>query len=584
MPTTVTLENVTPVQLILRYLALEGATTVFGVPGSAVMQFLYEFRVRADTFTFVICRHETGAAFMADGYARASGGLGVVLATSGPGATNALTGAMNAHACGTPLLTITGEVREAFFGLGYLQEGADGALDINAIYSGAVGYTALIDNRANCQALLEQALRTALTVPTGASHLSLPGDIAVDPIPSVRVPSAPEHYRATARGTDERDIDTALDALLAAERPLLFLGNGARRALADEPRLAALATFVEQYALPVMTTPEAKGIFPESHALSLRNYGLAGCDWTTDYLQPGAGEPPYDALLVIGSSLGELATTKIVPEFYSAALLPAGPFFQIDAEAHAIGRAFPVDLGIVADAGAAIDSIVAQGSTRPVPDSAAARAAYIAELKATKPATPPIPEPGAGTVHPAALITALDAVLPAGAHVFVDAGNCVGWCNAYLTVDPPTRAHSALAQGPMGFAVCAVIGAKLAAPDAACVAVTGDGAFLMQGNELSTAAAHGVGAIWIVLDDGDLGMVTQGMEVSFPGLDWSGHYGIGNTDLVAYARSLGANAVAVTATDALPAALEAAFAGAAIGVPQVLAVKIDPTAVPPYYE
>ena len=146
--------------------------------------------------------------------------------------------------------------------------------------------------------------------------------------------------------------------------------------------------------------------------------------------------------MVIDAALGELATTKIVPEFYSAALMPAGPFFQIDAEAHAIGRAFPVDPGIAAAAAAAIDSLIAQGSTRAVPASADARATFLANLKASKPPVPAVPAASTpDTVHPAALITALDAALPAGAHVFVDAGNCVGWCNAYLTVDPPTRAH-----------------------------------------------------------------------------------------------------------------------------------------------
>jgi acetolactate synthase-1/2/3 large subunit len=137
--------------------------------------------------------------------------------------------------------------------------------------------------------------------------------------------------------------------------------------------------------------------------------------------------------------------------------------------------------------------------------------------------------------------------------------------------------------GPMGFAVCAVVGAKLAAPTAACVAVVGDGALLMHGSELSTAAQHGVGAIWIVLDDGDLTMVSQGMAEFFPGLDWTDYYSLGATDIVGYATALGANAVEVTSDDALPAALAGALSGAATGKPQVVSVKVDPTAQPPYY-
>lgn len=579
----VTLENITPAQLVLRYLAMEGTTTLFGVPGAAVMQLLYELRVREDTFTYVVCRHETGAAYMADGYARAGGGLGVTVVTSGPGATNAVTGTMNAHASGTPMLTISGEVKEQFFGLGYLQEGIDGDLDINAVYAASVGFTAVIDNALNFRTLFEQALRSSLTAPAGASHVSIPGDVAAVSIGTVSVPSSPQNYRAVSNDSDPALVDQALDFLLAAQRPLIFLGNGSRKALRGD-RATAFQGFVERFAIPVMTTPEAKGIFPESHELSLRNYGLAGCNWTTGYMVPPSGSPAYDCLLVVGSSLGELATTKTVPDMWSAVLMPAGPFIHLDVDDAAIGRAFPVDLGIVADAGPAIEQLAARGANRPVPGSAADRRAFIAQVKQAPPA-PPIPSSSTpGTVHPAILMGTLNSALPDGSHVFVDAGNCVGWCNAYLEINPPSQLHSALSMGPMGFAVCAVIGAKLAASGATCVAVVGDGALLMHGSEISTAAQHEVGAVWVVLDDGDLTMVSQGMAEFFPALDWTDYYSLGATDIVGYATALGAHAVEVTAADALPGALDAALSAAATnGQPQVVSVKVDPAAEPPYY-
>ena len=579
---TVTLENVTPAQLVLRYLAMEGTTTLFGVPGAAVMQLLYELRMRRDAFSYVVCRHETGAAYMADGYARVGGGLGVTLVTSGPGATNALTGTMNSHASGTAVLTISGEIQEQFFGLGYLQEGADGDLDVNAVYAAAVGFTAVIDNPLNFRTLFEQALRSSLTAPAGASHVSLPGDVANAQIATISVPSTPQNYRAVPSDCDPAQVEQALDLLLAAERPLIFLGNGTRKALQGD-RAAAFQAFVEKFAIPVMTTPEAKGVFPESHELSLRNYGLAGCNWTTGYMVPPSGSPAYDCLLVIGSSLGELATTKTVPQFWSTALVPTGPFIQIDVDDAPIGRAFPVDLGIVADAGPSIDQLAASGTGRPIPASAEGRRAFIAQVKQAPPAPPLPPAATPGTVHAGTVMQALNSAVPAGSHIFVDAGNCVGWCDAYLEIDPPTQLHAALSMGPMGFAVCAVIGGKLAAGDAACVAVVGDGALLMHGNEISTAAQHGVGAVWVVLDDADLTMVSQGMATFFPGLEWTDYYSLGTTDIVAYAAALGAAAVEVTAADALPAALENALSGAATGRPQVVSVKVDPAAEPPYY-
>ncbi len=589
---TVTLENVTAAQLVLRYLALEGTTTLFGLPGAAIGPLLYELRSRDDVFNYVICRHEGGAGYMADGFARVSGTLGVVLVTSGPGATNALTGTMNAQAAGVPLLTISGEVKEQFFGLGYLQEGIDTQLDVNAVYAAAIGYTSVIDNPLNFSVLFESALRAALTAPAGASHVSIPADVQGTPIGvPVRFPATPANYRAVPKAVDVPDVDTALDHLLSAQRPLLFLGNGCRRALQDPTRAGAFKAFVERFALPVMTTPEAKGIFPESHALSLRNYGLAGSNWTTGYMT--GTDPAYDALLVLGSSLGELAATKTISPappttdtvgVWASVLEPVdGPFMQIDADHMAIGRAFAVDLGIVADTGAALDELIARAAERQVPNSVPGRLAFVEQVKAAPPA-PPIPAPSTpGTVHPGAIIEALNAALPSGGHVFVDAGNCVGWCNAYLRIDPPSQVHSALSMGPMGFAVAGVVGGKLAAPDAACVAVTGDGAFLMHGSEISTAAVQSAGAIWIVLDDGDLTMVSQGQEEFFGTLDWTDYYKLGNTNLVAYATALGAAAVEVTSADALPAALQAALAGAADGTPQVIAVKVDPTAEPPYY-
>jgi acetolactate synthase-1/2/3 large subunit len=580
---SVQLADVTPAQLLLRYLALEGTTTLFGIPGAAVMQLLYELRVQSDTFRYVICRQETGAAYIADGYARVSDGLGVVLVTSGPGATNALTGTVNADNCGTALLTISGEVKESVFGMAYLQEGIDSGLDVGEVYAAACDYSAVIDNPANFCTLFEQALRDARATPHRAVHVSLPVDVSAAAIGTITVPAAPANYRAEGPGgCHDATVQAVLSDLLDAQHPLILLGNGARAALRGA-RQQPFAAFVERFEIPVMTTPGAKGIFPESHRLSLRNYGVAGCRWTTAYLGGPPGGAPFDALLVIGSSLGELATTVTVPNVYSPALLPAGPFTHVDADPAVIGRAFPVDRGVVAEAGAMLDGLLAAALSKKVPKQAAARRKLIAALKETvAPAPPPPPNPTPGTVHPIALMDALNKGLPAGAHVFIDCGNCVGWSLAYLRVDPPSEAHSALAMGPMGFAVGAVLGAKLALPDNACVAICGDGAFVMHAGEIATAAQYGAGAVWVVLDDSNLAMVSQGMGEFYPGMNWSDYYVSGAPDLVGLSKALGANAVLVSDPADLDGALAAALAGTATA-PQVLVVKVDPAAEPPYY-
>jgi len=444
----------------------------------------------------------------------------------------------------------------------------------------------VIDNPANFQTLFEQALREARSLPRRAVHISLPVDVSATMIPTatgtITVPASPANYRAAPKACDDQTIKTILDDLLAAQRPLILLGNGARTALRGA-RQETLKRFVEKFAIPVMTTPGGKGIFPESHPLSLRNYGIAGCRWSTAYMGGPDGGSPFDALLVIGSSLGELATTVTQPYTYSPELLPTGPFIHVDADPGVIGRAFPVDLGVVAEAGATLDHLFAKAHDRPVPKSAAARRKFIAETKeSVPPAPPPTPNPTPNTVDPIAIMTALNRLLPSGSQVFFDCGNCVGWSLAYLEIDPPSELHSALSMGPMGFAVGAVIGAKLALPDAPCVAICGDGAFVMHAGEVATATQHNAGAIWIVLGDGDLKMVSQGMAEFYPGLNWSDYYASGAPDLVGLATSLGAQATLVTDVAALDAAITAALTNAA-NAPQVLVVMVEPTAEPPYY-
>ena len=145
-------------QLLLDYLKLEDVRYLFGIPGGGIMYLLNDLRLREDEFTYIVCRHETGAAYMADGYHRVTGGLGVVLATTGPGAVNALTGVMNAQADHSAVLAITGEVAESYFGKGYLQQGIDGTLNVDAVYQASVQYSAMIASPDDFATLFTQAL------------------------------------------------------------------------------------------------------------------------------------------------------------------------------------------------------------------------------------------------------------------------------------------------------------------------------------------------------------------------------------------------------------------------------------------
>ncbi len=356
---------------LLDYLALEDATTIFGVPGAGIMHLLQRIHVRAE-FRYIVTRHESGAAYMADGYYRATGKPGVVLVTSGPGATNALTGTMNAQFSGSAVLTLTGEVPEQFLGRGYLQEGADCGLNVRDIYAAATRYSADIVDASSVPILVEQALRCMLSIPRRAVHLGINDNVAAanaqtDLYVSARPPKSPGAYRSLPEGLPQSGVQRALEVLSAAKRPLILLGNGCWEALRDPDTARALRCFVEWWNIPVITTSDGKGVFPETHPLSLRAYGFAGCLWPQYWMiDPTTQTAAHDALLVIGSSLGELATYK-----WNPMLVPRGPFLQVDLDQTMIGRGFPVTDGIIAEAGAFIRA--AGGSALPVAEREAPR-------------------------------------------------------------------------------------------------------------------------------------------------------------------------------------------------------------------
>ncbi len=592
--------NTTVSRLLLEYLKLEGVDKVFGVPGAAVIALLDDLHDQAGqqgSIDFVVCRHETGAAYMAHGYAIATGGLGVVLTTAGPSSTNALTGVMNAEASGAALLHIAGEIPTKYFGMGYLQEGVDAKLDMDAVYRNSVSYSALISSADSFETLIKQALRTCMSQPRRAAHISLANDTAAsclnqkDPktgqSPPIDLPSSPAVYRTVPSGTDRALAEAAVHDLAAAAKPLLFLGNGARLALSDPHRLTAFTSMVERHAWPVMTTPDAKGIFPEGHDLSLRNYGMTACSWPDLYMLGQQEQGHFDALCVFGSALGELATSVIATDHWSKNLIPSGPFIQVDLDQGVIGRDFPITRGIVGDVGATLDAMI-EAAEHVQASHAEQRRAAIAAIKA---AHSPFSDPAGrasttAPTHPAALVRVMNEVITDG-HIVIDAGNCVGWSLNFFEINAPVQYHSALDMGPMGFAVGAVVGTKLGNPDIPSVALVGDGAFMMHGAEISTAAQYNVGAVWVVLNDNDLGMVSQGMGVLYPPADsWVDYYKLGAPDLVAFSQGLGADAVAIT-RDQGPAEFEQALRTALVAAdtrqrPQVIVVHIDTTPMPPY--
>ncbi|MEZ2235505.1 thiamine pyrophosphate-binding protein [Microcoleus sp.] len=590
-----TRETVTVAQLLLQYLELEGTNKLFGYPGAANKSVLEELKCQKDKFDYLICRQETGAVYIADGYSRVTGQLGVVLVTSGPGATNALTGTANAQQSNSPLLIITGEPSEANFGKGYLQEGVNSSLRINAIYRNACQYSAMISNENNFQTLFTQALRTALSIPSRAAHLSLPDNVASSSLKNITFPNTPENYRTTPSTSDPKKVKQAFDYLIDAVHPLIFLGNGCRQVLQGE-RLRKFIHFVEKFAIPVMTTPDGKGVFPENHELSLRNYGLAACEWPKYYIAPEDFEDhkyymgsKYDALMVMGSNLDGLAT-RVGKAAWDNLLIPNGPFIQVDLDQSIIGRGFPIELGIVAEIGAVIDNLFELSESTPPNKFVEERRKFIQHIKTDHSPfiTPHKMDSDANPILPQALMKCIQELRPPGTHLFIDGGNCIGWSLHYLVIDQASQMHNSLNLGPTGFGTAAVVGGKVGAPDKTCIAITGDGGFMMQGNEIATAAKYNIGAIWIVLQDNDLGMVSQTMMYTsgspLPNPEWKNYYNLGNPDLAKFAEGLGADAYNIYSPKEMRERLAQAMKNAALNnKPQVIVAHINTDEVPPYY-
>lgn len=604
-----TLCNVTVSEVLLRYLKLEGIDTVFGVPGQGVSWIIYTLAMSEkndllepeDGIRYIISRHDGSATFMADGYARVSGKLGVCLVTSGPGATNAVTGAAVAQADSSAVLTIGGEVSEEEFGRGGFQEGADSGQDVVTMYRSVTDYSELVSNASNFQTIFQQALRTSLSLPKRATYVAIPMSIGGQVLDSIQMPLDWRNYRTTAAGCYPEQSRQAFESLFAGQRPLLFLGSGCREALINplnpaesSQRLGDFIQFVvEKHGIPVMTTPRAKGIFPESHPLSLRNYGMASCTWGPYYLLQHKvfDQPEYDALMVIGTGLKQWSTNA-----WNPMLVPSGPLVQVDLDAGVIARGFPVSLGIVADAAAVIDYLIEYGkATDPAPGTGD-RTQFITQVLKQK---SPYPDPEKRQseqvpVLPQRLMAELQAVLDdkdvigeQGFNLFVDVGNVLGWTWSQLVIDPPSQIWYNTGHGSMGWGNAAVIGGKIAQPGKPAIAITGDGGFFMNGKEISTAVQHQIGCVWIIFNDNNLRMVSQGMGIAHPtpppGTTWFDFYELGNPDLVQFATSLGAVARRVTQPGELQAwLLEMIRAAERDRRPQVLVCDIDIHEAPPY--
>ena len=500
---------------------------------------------------------------MADGYARISGKLGVCYATSGPGTTNLMTGVATAYVDNVPLLVITGQVPMSIYGKGTLQDSTKEGVDSVAMFDPITKYSTMMISKYKVPETIREALRIAFSGNKGPVHLSYPKDLMDAEIEDVLLPSG--RYRVASSYFDRKLVIDATEKLVMAKKPAMIVGSGV---VASDATMEVLE-LAEMLNIPVATTPKAKGAFPEDHPLSLGILGFSGSPTAEEYL---LGD--IDVLFAVGTSLNQMTTFSWDPK-----LEPSDALIHINIDPSEIGKNYAADIGLVGDCRAVLDEISFRvlrelqkhdpTDERPIEDIITFKKSvglFIDEEKMFSESVP---------IKPQALMRELQESLPDDAIVFVDSGNHLCWAIHYLQFKKPNVIF-ALGLATMGYATAAAIGGKLAAPDRPVIAVVGDGCFLMNGMEVSTAVRHDIPVIWIVQNNARLGLIHDLQHYSLGDKTVATEFKEVNCAKVA--EGLGAQGYRIQRpgelSEILPEAIERA-------VPTVIDVIIDPNEVPP---
>jgi len=518
-------------------LQAEGVDTLFGYPGGTIMPF-YDALVDSP-LKHILVRHEQGAALAANGYARASGRVGVCVATSGPGASNLVTGIADAMLDSVPMVCITGQVATPLLGTDAFQE-----LDVFGLTLPIVKHSYLVRRVEDLPQVVREAFRIAREGRPGPVLIDLPKDVQLadaSALPAhvpadVAPPAAPEQAR----------LAEALAAIAGAERPVVYAGGGI--ALADA--VEAFRHFVEAARLPTVMTLRGLGALPPQHPQSLGMLGMHGTRAANMAVQES------DLLVVVGARFDDRATGKL-NEF-----APFARVVHLDADAYEISKLRTADIAIPGDVASGLKALAAARST--CDDwrkrCAANRDRFGARYDA----------PGTDIYAPA-LLKRLSEVAPADTIIACDVGQHQMWVAQHCRFQHPRNHLTSGALGTMGFGLPAAMGAQFACPERTVVLVSGDGSFMMNVQELATIARCRLPVKIVLLDNSSLGMVRQWQELFFAEryseIDLSD-----NPDFAALAQVFGIPATRITERDQVDDALAALLAQPG---PGLLHVAID---------
>ncbi len=529
-------------QILLDALIREGVEYIFGIPGGVVLPLfdkLYDSPIK-----FILTRHEQAAGHAADGYARATGKVGVCLATSGPGATNLVTAIATAHMDSIPIVAITGQVKTFLIGNDAFQEA-----DIVGITRPITKHSYLVKDIKDIARIVKEAFYIANTGRRGPVLIDLPVDITIEKCEEV-IPTTVDlpGYKPKYEG-NIRQIKIAADVINSAKQPVVYTGGG----IITSESSGELLELAEKGNLPVTTTLMGLGGFPEDHHLSLGMLGMHG----TVYANFAVTE--CDVLIAIGSRFDDRVTGKI-DEF-----APHAKIVHIDIDPASISKNIQVDIPVVGDAKNILQELNKQIHF-------AERKEWFDKIKQWKKKNPLTYNKSEDVIKPQYVIEQICEAAKGNAIITTEVGQNQMWAAQYFTYTKPRTFISSGGMGTMGYGFPAAIGAQLGRPDNIVVDIAGDGSIQMNIQELSTVARLNIPVKIAILNNGCLGMVRQWQEL-FYNKRYSGINLNGNPDFVKLAEAYGAAGFLVEKKDDVRPTIEKAFS---IKGPVIMDFRVDP--------
>lgn len=519
-------------RLLLEALLREGVDTIFGYPGGCVLHIYDELAHMTPRLRHVLARHEQGAIHMAEGYSKATGKVGVVLVTSGPGATNTVTGIANAYMDSTPVVIITGQVPRKMIGTDAFQE-----VDTIGITRPCTKYNYLVRNARDIAPIVHEAFYLARTGRPGPVLIDVPKDVTAemavfaDP-PQLHLPG----YRPSL-SADPFQIEWALQRVLAARRPVLYIGGG----IVHSSGTDELLLLAEALHIPVTPTLMGLGCFPSGHPLCLGMLGMHGAYWANMAVSEA------DLLLAIGVRFDDRVTGRLDTFARHAEIV------HIDIDDSSLSKNVHAHCAIVADARTAMRQML--DALPPDPPPATRLAPWWQQIADWKARVPLVYAGSSDKIKPQQLCQELDRMTGGNAIIATDVGQHQMWIAQYYGFRHPRQSLTSGGLGAMGYGFPAALGAQLAFPDRQVIAFVGDGGFQMTAQELATAVQCGANVKIIIMNNNSLGMVRQWQQI-FYNRNYSHVDMAWNPDFVKLAEAYGAIGLRARHPSELHAVLE----------------------------